>query len=841
MSLRKYKEKRNFKKTSEPKGKKKAVKDALIFVVQKHHATSLHYDFRLELDGVLKSWAVPKGPSLNPADKKLAMMVEDHPFDYKDFEGVIPEGNYGAGNVIVWDHGTYHSIESEDKKKSIPVLRKGLEKGDLKFILHGKKLKGEFVLVRMKTKQPNAWLLIKKKDQFVSEDDILEKEKSVISGLTVDEIGEEKVKKKVRISKSSIDKEFRGAVKKKMQRDVKPMLAELSNKIFNDKNWLFEIKWDGYRAIAEIEKGEVSLHSRNNVSFNDKYPSVVKSLRMLDADIVLDGEVAVVDDFGKSSFQLLQNFRKTGKGNLIYFVFDILYLNGYDLTSLPLLRRKEILKKILPDIPNITFSDHVIGEGKEFFKIAEQRGLEGIIAKRTGSKYLVGKRSKEWLKIKTRQHQEAVICGFTQPRGSRNKFGSLVLGTYDEGELIYIGQAGTGFTDTDLNEIYLKLKPDITKTPQFSHKIETNAPVTWVKPKYICEVEFSEWTEEGLMRMPVFIRLRDDKELKDIVNEEAADDNDDPIDKNSVNKEIKINGNKLKLTNLDKIYFPAEEYTKGDIIEYYRKISEYILPYLKGRPESLNRHPNGIEGESFYQKDMASLPPDWVKTAKIYSEHNEKEITYLVCNDEASLVYMANLGCIEINPWFSRIENPENPDYCVLDLDPEDISFDKVIETALTVKEVLNIAGAESYCKTSGATGLHIYIPLNAEYTYNVSRDFAHLIAQLVYQRIPDITSIKRNPSKRQKKVYLDYLQNRVGQTLAAPYSIRPRPGAPVSTPLKWNEVKIGLDPKDFNIKNIFKRLDKRGDIFKDVLGKGIDITECISRLEEYAKKSKRK
>jgi bifunctional non-homologous end joining protein LigD len=338
--------------------------------------------------------------------------------------------------------------------------------------------------------------------------------------------------------------------------------------------------------------------------------------------------------------------------------------------------------------------------------------------------------------------------------------------------------------------------------------------------------------------MPVFKRIREDKSFNDIVNEsEAGDDDESMINAEKMDKEIRIDGNKLKLTNLDKIYFPGEKYTKGDIIEYYRKISEYILPYLKGRPESLNRHPNGIDGESFYQKDIASLPPDWVKTAKIYSEHNEKEITYLVCNDEASLVYMASLGCIEINPWFSRVDSPGSPDYCVIDLDPEDISFDKVVETAIIVKEVLDIAGAESYCKTSGATGLHIYIPLNAQYPYDFSREFAHLIAQLVYQKIPHITSIKRNPSKRQKKVYLDYLQNRAGQTLAAPYSIRPRQGAPVSTPLKWSEVKIGLDPKDFTIKNIFKRLEKSGDIFKGVLGKGIDIAHCISKLEAYAKK----
>ena len=630
-----------------------------------------------------------------------------------------------------------------------------------------------------------------------------------------------------------------------MPENIKPMLAELSNTVFSDDDWIFEIKWDGYRAIAEIKDREVNLHSRNNISFNEKYFSVVESLRRFDMNVIFDGEVAVIDDFGKSSFQLLQNFRKSGRGKLTYYIFDILYLNGHDLTRLPLIKRKEILKKVLPeDLNNIRYSDHIYSEGENFYKVAEERGLEGILAKRANSKYEVGKRSKSWLKIKTRKRQEAIICGFTEPRGSRNKFGSLVLGVYDEGELLYIGQAGTGFTDEDLKEIYSKLKPSIIKKPQFKQKIKTNSPVIWVTPKYVCDVEFSEWTDEGLMRTPVFIGLREDKSLKEVNKEEAIDENSDEeeiTNKSTMDKEIKIGGKKLKLTNLNKMYFPSEGYTKGDLIEYYRSVAKYMLPYLKGRPESLNRHPNGIDGESFYQKDIRDLPPDWVKTEMIYSEYNEKEINYLVCKDEATLIYLANLGCIEINPWFSRVDNLDNPDYLVLDLDPEDISFDKVVETALAVKEILDIAGAKSYCKTSGATGLHVYVPLNAKYNYDVAREFAHLVARFVHEKVPAFTSIKRSPSKRQKKVYLDYLQNRHGQTLASPYSVRPRPGAPVATPLRWSEVKIGLDPKQYHIKNTLTRLSKTGDIFKGILGKGINIEMCISKLEAYARKKSRK
>jgi bifunctional non-homologous end joining protein LigD len=628
-----------------------------------------------------------------------------------------------------------------------------------------------------------------------------------------------------------------------MPGSIKPMLAELTNDAFSDDDWIFEIKWDGYRAVAEISDGEVNLHSRNNISFNQKYSPVAEALKTFDMNVIFDGEVVVVDEFGKSSFQLLQNYKKSGKGILAYYIFDILHLEGYNLTKLSLIKRKEILKKVLPeDLKNIRYSDHIPGDGNSFFKVAEERGLEGILAKRADSKYEVGKRSSNWLKIKTKKSQEAVICGFTEPKGSRNKFGSLVLGVFDEGDLVYIGQAGTGFTDESLKEIYSALKPHITDKSPFNQKIKTNAPVTWVTPKYICDVSFSEWTEEGLMRSPVFMGIREDKNLDEIFKEKISDEEFEEeliTNKNSMDMEIKIGGKKLKVTNLNKVYFPDDGITKGDLIEYYRKVSGFMLPYLKGRPESLNRHPNGIYGESFYQKDVKDQPPDWVHIEKIYSEHNEKDINYLVCNDEATLVYLANLGCIEINPWFSRVENLDYPDYLVLDLDPEDISFDKVVEAALAVKEILDIAGAKSYCKTSGATGLHIYVPLNAQYNYDVARDFAHLVAQFVHYKIPDFTSLQRSPSKRQKKVYLDYLQNRTGQTLAAPYSVRPRQGAPVSTPLKWSEVKIGLAPNQHHIKNILKRLSKTGDIFKDVLGKGINIEKCISGLEAYAKKKK--
>jgi bifunctional non-homologous end joining protein LigD len=610
------------------------------------------------------------------------------------------------------------------------------------------------------------------------------------------------------------------------------MLATLISDPFDDENWLFEIKWDGYRAIAEIENGKVNLYSRNNNPFNEKYSEIVKSLETFDKDVVLDGEIVVLNDDGKANFQSLQMYGKSAKGSLVYYVFDLLYYEGKNLTSLPLEKRKTILKDILPDIPNVRFNDHILHQGKAFYKIAQEKELEGIVAKNIHGKYMTNKRSKEWLKIKLKKRQEAIIGGYTRPKGTRSYFGALILGVYNENnEFIYIGHSGGGFSEDDLKNIYELLKPlEIKKCP-FKVKPKTNAPAHWVTPKLICEVEFSEWTDEGLMRHPVFLGLREDRKAAN-VKKEIPEDTASPV-KDSKTKQEKIHSRLLKLTNLNKIYWPDEKYTKGDVINYYKNISSYMLPYLKGRPESLLRHPEGITGESFFQKDISQLKSDWLLTENIFSESNDKHIKYLICNDEDTLIYMANLGCIEINPWFSRIEHLEYPDYFVIDLDPEDIGFDKVIEAALAVKEVLDKAKAESYCKTSGATGLHIYVPLGAKYNYDTAKDFAYIIAQLANAIVPSFTSLERSPSKRQKKVYLDFLQNRKGQTLAAPYSIRPRPGATVATPLAWNEVKPGIKPTDFNIKNIFKRLEKKGDLFKPVLGKGIDINKCINNLQK--------
>jgi len=651
------------------------------------------------------------------------------------------------------------------------------------------------------------------------------------------------------------------------------MLATLVDEPFDNENWVFEIKWDGYRAIASVVNGKIELYSRNNISFKERYTSVAQALQDLNNDVVVDGEIVSLDENGFSRFQYLQNWQSEQQGELVYYIFDLLWIDGHDLTSLPLLERKKILKQIIPDSNVIRYSDHIEKNGKEFFEIAKKQGLEGIIAKNKTSTYQYDTRSKNWLKIKTASRQEAIICGFTAPRASRQYFGALILGIYENGKLVYAGHTGSGFNQKTLKETWNKLQPLITNTCPFDTKPKTNMPATWVKPKLIGEVKFQEWTHEHIMRVPIFMGLRTDKKPTEVKKEEKMPANKiknqkekkkEIISKASIGEKVqkklpvkrskskstlaseeskvttgwlnneeenvmaKFNGHELKLTNLDKIYWKKENYTKRDLLNYYHDVVPYMLPYMKNRPQSLNRHPNGIDGMSFFQKNVQGKVPDWIEIFEEFSESTNEAVHYFVCTNEASLIYLANLGCIEMNPWHSTTKKSDFPDYCLIDLDPHEINFDKVIETAQAVKKVLDKLSIPAWCKTSGASGLHICIPLGAKYSYDQSRQLAELIANLVHQEVPDITSIERSPSKRRKKVYLDYLQNSKGQTVACVYSARPKPGASVSTPLFWEEVKPGLSPLNFTIKNIFERLKTEGDIFKPVYEKGIDLKKNI-------------
>lgn len=844
MPLEDYNKKRNFKKTSEPEGKEKTSGNKLRFVVQRHAATRLHYDFRLEMDGVLKSWAVPKGPSLNPADKRLAMMVEDHPYSYKTFEGTIPKGNYGAGEVEIWDEGTYEPIEKIKGKTDDLVMRANLHKQSLKFMLHGKKLKGEFALVKIKNpKDDNAWLLIKHKDQFAVDKDY-DAEEHTPKNSKVTAYLKEKGSKKKNDSTNGIKhfKNYATALSgaKKHTEFIEPMLCKVADKPFDDREWAFEIKWDGYRAIADLSKDAIRLYSRNGIDFSEKFKKIVNSLKLQEHQMVLDGEIVAYDDTGKPNFQWLQRIGDNPNLVLIYQVFDILWLNGHSTENLSYLQRKELLKDALLENEIIKFSDHILENGRSFFQAAKDMGLEGIIAKKTDSTYKENVRSSEWLKIKIHKSDEAIICGFTEPKGSRKKFGALILGKYFKGEMVFCGHTGGGFNDTSLSEIYEKLKPLITKKSVFKVTPKTNTKPTWVKPELVAEVKYTELTKDHIYRHPIFLRLRDDIESDDVAFGRQKQSKKETMKKAEPQKRSgkddvvkKIGKQELKLTNQNKIYFPHDDITKGDVITFYQSISQYILPHLRARPQSMNRYPNGIEGLSFFQKDAPEEIPEWIETQKVFSESSDKYINYIICNDKATLAYLNNLGCIELNVWTSKIQKADHPDYLVLDLDPsEKNSFEDVIETAQTVKEVLDLAGVEGYPKTSGSSGIHIYIPMNAKYSYEQVKDFGHLLMQMVHQKLPDLTTLERSLQKRDKnKIYLDYLQNRYGQTLASVYSLRPKDGAPVSMPLEWSEIKNGLKPTDFNIYNALDRIKVKGDIFKPTLGKGIDMLKAIKKL----------
>lgn len=859
MSLSKYNQKRDFKQTREPKGKVEKSVNELIFVVQKHAASHLHYDFRLEMDGVLKSWAVPKGPSMDPEVKRLAMMVEDHPYSYKDFEGTIPEGNYGAGNVIVWDNGTYTSDEktASDEKQ----LLSDLEKGRLSFVLKGKKLKGEFSLVKLHGKQENAWLLIKKNDKYASTADILEKNKSVISKRSLEQLIAKSEKLSSKTEEKTVEKKTakkKSNPKVEIAEFIKPMLASVNEKPFDDDEWVFENKYDGYRTIAVINAQQVDLYSRNELSFTDNFKPIADELQQIDHNVVLDGEVVVENDAGKADFQLLQNYMKTGIGNLKYYVFDLLNLDGNLITELSLLERKELLKILFNKYPfsNVFYSEHTVGDGIKQFEKAVKNKTEGIIAKRADSTYTANRRSTNWLKIKTANEEEAIIIGITEPKNSRKYFGALLLGQYNGKKLQYIGKCGTGFTEAVLKDLYTQLEPYFIEKSPLDEKISLRDPIQWAKPKVVCQVKFSEWTQDQHLRHPVYLGLRVDKKAGEVnfngngngnINENGKINLRDDVngssnliemEKSNKHKtendyDLKIGKTTLHLTNQNKVYFPKDGITKGDIVQYYNEVSELILPYLKDRPESMNRFPNGIDSPSFYQKDVdVDKIPKWLKTKKIFSESNNANIDYLICNNKETLLYMANLGCIEMNPWNSTIKHIQNPDWLVIDLDPAKDDFKLVVQTALVVKEVLDELETECLCKTSGASGLHIYIPLGAQYDYDSIKILAELIAKEVHSRLPDITSIDRSIKKRKNKLYIDFLQNRRGQTLAAPYSVRPKPDATVSTPLEWSEVNDKLHPSQFTIKNVLKRFEKKGDLWKPVLSKGANIKKIIHKLE---------
>jgi bifunctional non-homologous end joining protein LigD len=670
-------------------------------------------------------------------------------------------------------------------------------------------------------------------------------------------------------SKKPIKKPVPGnAGRTKIPADLKPMLATLASGPFDDAGWRYEIKWDGYRTLAYVEDGKATLSSRNNKPFTEKYYPVAQAMAKWDIDLVLDGEIVVIGEDGKADFGALQNWRSEADGALVYYAFDLLWYDGKNTMALPLTDRRALLQTVLP-----TSDDHIrlspifTADGLEFFEAAGKMGLEGIMAKRSDSLYKPDSRSKDWLKIKAGRRQEVVIGGFTQNEGSPKLFSSLLLGVYENGSLEYVGKVGTGFNAKIQREMMAQFKPLVTGKNPFSTLPDINKPsrfrpdppkatATWLAPKLVCEVSFAEVTGDGVFRHPSFEGMRSDKNPREVVRESSMATESivgqkklqkgaaallsgpanrtkktllNPKEETQVKK---INGHALKFTNLSKIYWPEDGFTKRDLFNYYYQMADFVLPYLKDRPLSLNRFPNGIHGMSFYQKDVKGKAPEWAKTYP-YTTSDGEDKEFLVGDKLDTLLWMASLGCIEVNPWFSTTKKPDNPDYCVIDLDPDQNTFDQVIVAAQETKRVLDEIGVPGFPKTSGSTGIHIYIPLGAKYSYDQSQMFGRLIVTLVHNRLPKFTSIERQIRNRGGKMYLDFLQNRPGATLAGPYSLRPKPGATVSMPLHWDEVRKGLKMKDFTIENAFERANGLGDIFLPVLGKGIEMALALERAKE--------
>lgn len=819
--LTKYNEKRDFEKTPEPKGEPVSYEEKNRFVVQRHLARREHYDFRLQLENVLVSWAIPKKPVYDPSVKRLAIKVEDHPLSYIHFEGNIPKGNYGAGTVMVWDLGYYYL--GEDKSFPEPsVMKKKLSKGSLKLYLQGAKLKGYFNLVKASGSDKDEWFFMKASE---NDDETDFEDKSALTGNTMDEIkGSTKIwnsnahTSEANEENTNNDIESTLPAKKKKTSFpgfIKPMLATLTKNAFSDKEWIYEFKFDGYRTLATKDNDKVKLFSRNENDFTKRFSIIAEELEDINAKFVIDGEVCFMEDADSMNFQKLQNIDNE-PDKLHYFIFDLLWLNGHDLTKILLTERKKLLSIMLKDPPeHIHYVDHIIEKGKSFFSEIEKKKQEGIIAKRASSKYYPGSRSDDWLKIKTGFRQEMIICGFSPSEKESRPFSSLLCCVNDNNKLIYTGRVGTGFSERLQKDILNKLKKLVVKKPPVENPPSTKN-IVWVKPELLCDVKFSSWTKDKIMRHPSFIGLRTDKEAKEIKLEKPV----------KTPKEDSL----VQISNPDKIFWPDEGFTKGNVIDYYNNIADTILPYLKDRPQSLYRTPNGIEGKGFFQKNVEKLAPEWTDTVTLDNSKGGT-IEYLLCQNKDTLLYMANLGCIEINPWSSSLPDLDKPDFMIFDLDPVDIGFEKVIQIAQAFKKLFDQLSMPSYCKTSGSRGIHIYVPVIKKYTYPQVQKFVKIMQQHIHNQFKSLTSFERSPSKRKGKIYLDYLQNAKGKTMSSVYSLRPRPGAPVSAPVHWDEVKKGLTPTSFNIKNMPKRLEKVGDLWQDIFDNRVDMEKILGQM----------
>ncbi|QLG46511.1 DNA ligase D [Costertonia aggregata] len=803
MNLKEYNEKRDFAKTPEPKGETPSEVNVQRFVIQRHQARALHYDLRLEINGTLKSWAIPKGPSMNPNDKRLAVRTEDHPIKYLHFHGTITKGNYGAGEIIIWDSGTF---EIDRTEMDMPAHEQ-LAKGNLKLIFHGKFIKGNFALVKTGMRNgKESWLLIKKKDAFSTD--------SLYNAEALGPSSDPKTKQYPKtIQPNTI---------------LQPMLASSTKEIFNDPDWLYELKWDGYRVLAHISDKGVLLQLRNGINLNTKFPKLAKELESIEHECILDGEVVILDESGVSQFGELQNYPDS-MGVLRLYVFDMIYLNGISMLDLPLTDRKSLIPEVIQGLELTKYCDHIEGMGAALYQKAIDAGMEGVMAKLKDSTYTLATRTEKWLKIKSVDSLDALICGYTDSVGGGVAFGSLILGVRVNDEFTYIGNCGSGFSENRRKELLRQFEPYRRDENPFGKKLPLKGrKPNWMVPTLSCEVNFSERTKNGLLRNPVFERL-----LNAPVQE--ADSVPKRLQRKSLPSReiIEIDGLPVSITNIEKVYWPDSGLTKYDLIDYYLQVSKFILPHLFDRPQSLHRHPNGILEEGFYQKDNENVP-EWMQTFTLYSKSSERDIEYLLCQNTASLIYMANLGCIEINPWNSRVGKLDFPDYGIIDLDPpEGMKFKNVVRIAKEFKSVMDIAEIQGYCKTSGSKGLHIYIPMGAKYTYEEVRNFIKLLCYFVQQRLPRISTLERRIKKREGKIYLDYLQNRKGHTVASVYSVRPLAGAPLSMPIEWSELDGKFSAQEFKMKNMIQRLERLWDLFQPLLTESINMESCLENLKE--------
>jgi len=828
--LRRYREKRDPNATPEPFGGEEEARAlppnaARAFVVQQHAARSMHWDFRIEIDGALVSFAIPKGPTLDPREKRFAARTEDHPLEYADFEGVIPAGNYGAGAMIVWDRGSYHTVEGRSPAE-------GLAAGKLDLLLRGHKLRGRFGLVRMKGEGGKSWLWLSKWKGRVSETELVQSEPgSVLSGLSVAELGQG-VTHTARVE--TLAREAGASARALPAAAREPMLAETTEHAFTREGWLFELKYDGARVLAQKSSGgEVRLLARSGRVATETYPEIARAVRHLPvSECAIDGEVVALDERGRASFELLQTrFRGAARPRaeidtpVAYYAFDALSAAGYDLRALPLSARKQILAELVPRNGFVRFADHVAGAGEALLEAARANELEGIVAKRADSKYESGRRSKSWLKIKLPRTAYLLIVGYQAGKGAREKLGSVLLAWRAGGKLVYAGSAGSGLDDAMVTKLHAELDARRSTSPAFENPPALRGLV-FAPPELVCEVRYTEVTSAGMMRHPVFVGLR-----PEVAPERCVA----PAEVSAVDLDAappapvarKTEPEEPRLTRLDKIFWPVEGYTKGDLLAYYEAVWPWLEPYLRDRPLVLTRYPDGIEGKSFYQKNAPDFTPDWVR------RHEIEGTDFFVCNELRALLYVINSGAIPLHVWSARSDALDRPDWLILDLDPKQAPFAHVVEIARHIHALLDELGAAHFAKTSGQDGLHVLVPLGRALDHDDCRRLAEVLARVVCADLAEIATITRPVAARGEKVYVDYLQNGRGKLIASPFSVRPRAGAPVSMPLEWKQVNARLDPARSTIKTAIPRLTKGGDPLAGVLGPGVDAVALLGALAQ--------